>query len=164
MPLSLANHDLIASGVRWIDYDKTTRIKIAGIDDQKYQIAADRARRLISQSDARQSLHNISVSDADATEFDIQCQLMSRYIVLDWDGVTDEDGNETEFSSQKAEKLLKGNAAFFAWVLEQATKVAIDKAKEIADAKKKPLSASIGSVSGAASRKRKPSSTANLEA
>lgn len=163
MGLSLANHDLIASGIRWIDYDKTTRIKITGIDDQKYQIAADRARRLIAKADAGQSLHNISVTDDDATEFDIYCQLMSRYIVLDWDGVTDEHGNQTEFSTENAEKLLKGNAQFFAWVLEQASKVAIDKAKEIADAKKKPLSDSTGSESGAESLKRKPSSTKNLE-
>lgn len=148
MTLSLANSDLVASGVRWFNFDETTRVKVAGIDENKYQIARDRARRLITQSDAGQSLHDISVSDADTTEFDVQCQLMAKFLIRDWDGVVNEDGSAEEFSAEAAEKLLKSNAAFFAWVLEKSTVVAIDKAKEIAEAKKKPLIALGGSENG----------------
>lgn len=137
MTLSLANSDLVASGVRWFNFDETTRVKVAGIDENKYQIAVDRARRLITQSDARQSLHNISVSDADTTEFDVQCQLMAKFLIRDWDGVVNEDGSEAEFSAEAAEKLLKSNAAFFAWVLEKSTLVAIEKKADVAQIKKK---------------------------
>lgn len=137
MTLSLANSDLVASGVRWFNFDETTRVKVAGIDENKYQIAVDRARRLITQSDSRQSLHNISVSDADTTEFDVQCQLMAKFLIRDWDGVVNEDGSEAEFSAEAAEKLLKSNAAFFAWVLEKSTVVAIEKKADVAQIKKK---------------------------
>ncbi|MCL1161497.1 hypothetical protein L2728_06295 [Shewanella chilikensis] len=137
MTLSLANSDLVASGVRWFNFDETTRVKVAGIDENKYQIAVDRARRLITKSDARQSLHNISVSDADTTEFDVQCQLMAKFLIRDWDGVVNEDGSEAEFSAEAAEKLLKSNAAFFAWVLEKSTVVAIEKKADLAQVKKK---------------------------
>ncbi|MBO2700774.1 hypothetical protein [Shewanella algae] len=137
MTLSLANSDLVASGIRWFNFDETTRVKVAGIDENKYQIAVDRARRLITQSDARQSLHNISVSDADTTEFDVQCQLMAKFLIRDWDGVVNEDGSEAEFSAEAAEKLLKSNAAFFAWVLEKSTVVAIEKKADVAQIKKK---------------------------
>ncbi|MBO2578130.1 hypothetical protein I6M29_11250 [Shewanella algae] len=137
MTLSLANSDLVASGVRWFNFDETTRVKVAGIDENKYQIAVDRARRLITQSDSRQSLHNISVSDADTTEFDVQCQLMAKFLIRDWDGVVNEDGSEAEFSAEAAEKLLKSNAAFFAWVLEKSTAVAIEKKADVAQIKKK---------------------------
>lgn len=137
MTLSLANSDLVASGVRWFNFDETTRVKVAGIDENKYQIAVDRARRLITQSDARQSLHNISVSDADTTEFDVQCQLMAKFLIRDWDGVVNEDGSEAEFSAEAAEKLLKSNAAFFAWVVEKSTLVAIEKKADVAQIKKK---------------------------
>ncbi|WP_345873051.1 hypothetical protein [Shewanella algae] len=137
MTLSLANSDLVASGVRWFNFDETTRVKVAGIDENKYQIAVDRARRLITQSDARQSLHNISVSDADTTEFDVQCQLMAKFLIRDWDGVVNEDGSEAEFSAEAAEKLLKSNAAFFAWVVEKSTLVAIEKKADVEQIKKK---------------------------
>lgn len=137
MTLSLANSDLVASGVRWFNFDENTRVKVAGIDENKYQIARDRARRLITQSDARQSLQNISVSDEDTTEFDVQCQLMAKFLIRDWDGVVNEDGSAAEFSADAAEKLLKSNAAFFAWVLEKSTVVAIEKKADVAQIKKK---------------------------
>lgn len=137
MTLSLANSDLVASGVRWFNFDETTRVKVAGIDENKYQIAVERARRLIAESDAKQSLHNISVSDADTTEFDVQCQLISKFLIRDWDGVVNEDGNQAEFSAEAAEKLLKSNVAFFAWVLEKSTLVAIEKKADVAQIKKK---------------------------
>jgi hypothetical protein len=137
MTLSLANSDLVASGVRWFNFDETTRVKVAGIDENKYQIAVERARRLIAESDAKQSLHNISVSDADTTEFDVQCQLIAKFLIRDWDGVVNEDGNQAEFSADAAEKLLKSNVAFFAWVLEKSTLVAIEKKADVAQIKKK---------------------------
>ncbi|WP_368881912.1 hypothetical protein [Shewanella algae] len=137
MTLSLANSDLVASGVRWFSFDETTRVKVAGIDENKYQIAVERARRLIAESDAKQSLHNISVSDADTTEFDVQCQLIAKFLIRDWDGVVNEDGNQAEFSAEAAEKLLKSNVAFFAWVLEKSTLVAIEKKADVAQIKKK---------------------------
>jgi hypothetical protein len=137
MTLSLANSDLVASGVRWFNFDETTRVKVAGIDENKYQIAVERARRLIAESDAKQSLHNISVSDADTTEFDVQCQLIAKFLIRDWDGVVNEDGNQAEFSAGAAEKLLKSNVAFFAWVLEKSTLVAIEKKADVAQIKKK---------------------------
>jgi hypothetical protein len=137
MTLSLANSDLVASGVRWFNFDETTRVKVAGIDENKYQIAVERARRLIAESDAKQSLHNISVSDADTTEFDVQCQLIAKFLIRDWDGVVNEDGNQAEFSAWAAEKLLKSNVAFFAWVLEKSTLVAIEKKADVAQIKKK---------------------------
>ena len=134
MALRATQTDPLAIGERWEDFDDDVSVKIAGLDDEKYQIALERARRLIAKEDASQSLAQIKVTRADRKEHDIQCELLGRYIVLDWRGdVTDADGKPLPYSPENAAELLRGNIAFFAWVLSAAAKVAADSREEMAE-------------------------------
>jgi len=156
MALRMTQQDPVAIDERWEDFDDDVAIKVAGLDREEYQIALERARRLIAREDAGQTLDSISVSAADRREHDIQCKLLGRYIVLDWKGeVTDEQGNRIAYSPEAAAKLLKGNVTLFAWVLTKAAQVSVDYQKGVAETVGKPSSASAGSANGKARAKSK---------
>lgn len=151
MALRITQTDPLAIGERWEDFDADVSIKIAGLDDEKYQIALERARRLIAKQDAAQTLSSIKATAADRREHDVQCELLGRYIVLDWKGdVTDASGKFLPYSPENAANLLRGNIALFAWVLATAAKVATDAQEEVAEAVGKSSSASGGSANGRA--------------
>lgn len=148
--------DPVAFGERWERYDDDVDIKIAGLDTEAYQIALERARRLIVRSDAGQSLADIRTAPTDRREHDIQCALIARHIILDWKGdVTDADGNPLSYSPENAQALLASDANFLVWVISTAAKVTADSEAEITDAVGKPSPASAGRGSGQAGAKSK---------
>ncbi len=156
MALRISQDDPAAIGERWVDFDNEVSFKIAGIDTEAYQIALERARRLIAREDAGQSLANLTATKSDRREHDVQCDLLGRYIVLDWKGpIEDEAGNVADYSPELASRLLKGNVAVFAWVITEATKVAVEKHKEVSETVGKPLSGSAGNESGKGKAKSK---------
>ncbi|MCQ9618398.1 hypothetical protein L1889_18330 [Paenalcaligenes niemegkensis] len=156
MALRINQTDPAAIGERWEDYQDDISFKIGGIDDENYQIALERARRLISREDAAQSLHSITATTNDRREHDIQCQLLGHYIVRDWKGeILDDNDRFVPYSPEAAAKLLKANVELFAWVVTQATKVAVDKNAEVAETVGKPSPDSNGSASGRAKPKSK---------
>lgn len=156
MALRINQADPVAVGERWEDYQPDISFKLAGIDDENYQVALERARRLISREDAGQSLGNITATTNDRREHDIQCQLLGKFIVKDWKGeILGDDDRPEPYSPEVAAKLLKANVGVFAWVISMATKVAIDKSTEVAETVGKRSTASAGSASGKAGAKSK---------
>ena len=154
MALRISQADPAAIGERWVDFDKEISFKIAGIDTEAYQIALERARRLIAREDAGQTLANLTAGKSDRREHDIQCDLLGRYIVLDWKGpIEGDDGKVVAHSPELAAKLLRANVAVFAWVITEATKVAIDSKQEVAETVGKRSSGSAGNGNGRAKAK-----------
>lgn len=136
-----------ASG-KWVGYQDGVSFKLRGIDCGEYQIGIERARRLIAKSDSGQSLGDITVSEGDAQEFDVQCGLLGRYIVLDWKGdIANENGDATDYSPESAAQLLRGNPALFGWIISQAVKISTDAKKVRAETLGKPLPATDGKSS-----------------
>lgn len=156
MALRINQTEPEAIGERWEEYQKGISFKLKGIDDESYQIALERARRLISREDAGQSLHNITATASDRREQDIQCQLIGHYIVRDWKGeILDDDDRAVPYSPEAAAKLLKANLDLFSWVVTQATKVAVDKNAEVTETMGKPSTDSDGNVNGKVEAKNK---------
>lgn len=156
MALRITQTDPAAVGERWADFDGEVSIKLAGIDDEQYQIALERARRLIAREDANQSLATLTTTANDRREHDIQCDLLGRFIVRDWKGpVLDESDQAIGYSPEDAAKLLKANIGLFVWVIAQASKVAADRNAEVAETVGKPSNASAGSANGKARAKSK---------
>lgn len=157
----ISKKDPVAIGERWEDFDKDVSFKIAGIDNDLYQSGLERARRLMAKEDAKYTLSNVSASEADQTEYDIQCRLAGEHILIDWKGkIEDESGNLVPYSPSAAYELLKSNIDVFLFVIRIASKVSSDRIKEINETVGKPSKGSAGSRTTTAARNRK-SSTKN---
>lgn len=149
MGLQVIKKNPEAIGERWEDFDKDTKLLIAGLDNDDYKVARERAFRLIAKQDAGQSLENITVTDADKAEHDIQSQLFAKYILKDWSGdVTDENGKPLKYSEENAFNLLRNNIEVFIFVLKAAQKVDLENFKEKQAMVGKSLPALPGSKSG----------------
>lgn len=149
MALTINRQEPAATHERWEDFDEDVSFKLAGLDTEAYQIALERARRLIAREDAGQRLASINVSGNDVREHDVQCQLLGRYIIKDWKGeILDDAGDAVPYSPEVAAKLLASNTDLFVWVIATAAQVAAGAQKEVQETVEKPSPGSSGKKSG----------------
>jgi hypothetical protein len=150
MALKMSKKEETASKEAWVPFDKDTKILLVGIDNDHYQVALERMRRRIQRNDARFDEGQVGVIDGEMTEQQNQCMLLSHFIVKDWEGVQDADGNPLKFSHKGAADLLEANIEFFIFVLQEAGKITAEAREELAEAVGKQSPASNGSKSGQA--------------
>lgn len=149
MALRINRQEPAATHERWEDYDEDVSFKLAGLDTEAYQIALERARRLIAREDAGQRLAAINVSGNDVREHDVQCQLLGRYIIKDWKGeILDDAGDAVPYSPEGAAKLLSSNTDLLVWVIATAAQVAAGAQKEVKETVEKPSPGSNGKKNG----------------
>ena len=121
-----------SSKEEWFDFDKEGNIsfKIAPLDNDKYAVAFDKYRRHIMNQD--NSNLDLDVKDGEMSEAQVQCYLFAHYVLKDWKGITDENGEAMPFNPDMAYQLLKGNTDVFLFLFEKANEstVAAQKSKE----------------------------------
>ena len=149
MALTINRQEPVATHERWEDYDEDVSFKLAGLDTEAYQIALERARRLIAREDAGQRLASINVSGNDVREHDVHCQLLGRYIIKDWKGeILDDAGDAVPYSPEGAAKLLASNTELFVWAIATAAQVAAGAQKEVQETVEKPSPGTSAKKSG----------------
>jgi hypothetical protein len=153
MALRLTKKDQNTSETKWVDYDDDTKVLLARIDNPEYAVALERERRKLRNADAQFGVGVVGVIDGETTEHQTQCRLLGQFIVKDWAGVQDGDGNPLEYSAVAAEQMLDANLEFFLFVLRESGKTAIEAKKALDETVGKLLPASSGKKSGAARRK-----------
>lgn len=153
MALRLTKKDQNTSETKWVDYDADTKVLLARIDNPEYVIALERERRKLRNADAQFGIGVVGVIDGETTEHQTQCRLIGQFIVKDWAGVQDADGNPLEYSAEAAEQMLDANIEFFLFVLSESGNAAIEAKKALAETVGKSLPASSGKKSGAARQK-----------
>lgn len=141
-----------SSGAKWVPFDEETKILMIGVDNDAYQVALERMRRRLQRNDSQFQEGEVGVVAGERTEHQNHCLLLGHFILKDWDGVEDADGNLVKFSHSAAAELLEGNIDFFVFVLKQAGKITADKAAELEETVGKPSPASNGKESGPAKR------------
>ena len=153
MALRLTKKDQNTSETKWVDYDADTKVLLARIDNDEYAVALERERRKLRNADAQFGVGVVGVIDGETTEHQTQCRLLSQFIVKDWAGVQDADGNPLAYSAVAAEQMLDANLEFFLFVLREASTSAVEAQKALAETVGKSSPASSGKKSGAARRK-----------
>jgi hypothetical protein len=148
MALRLTKKDQNVSETKWVSYDEDTKVLLARIDNPEYAIALERERRKLRNADAQFGVGVVGVIDGETTEHQTQCRLMGQFIVKDWTGVQDADGNPLAYSAVAAEQMLDANIEFFLFVLKESGKAAIEAKKDLAETVGKSSLASSGSESG----------------
>lgn len=141
-----------ASGERWVPFDADTKILLTGLDNDAYQVALERMRRRLQRNDARFEEGQVGVIEGERTEHQNHCLLLAHFILKDWEGVQDADGNPLKFKPATASELLEANIDFFMFVIGQAGKISADARAERAETVGKPSPASSGSANGRSKR------------
>ena len=119
--------------LRWAKFDKDTKIQLGGIDNPDYLIALERVRRRIQRNDASFAQGEIGVVAGEMTEHQSHCALLAQFIVKDWDGVQDDEGNPLKFDVDVCTELLEANIDFFLFVLKEGSKSTVDAGTELAE-------------------------------
>lgn len=61
MALKLSKKTEPVGATKWLDYDKETKIEVAGLDSPEYQVALERARRRLRKNDEQFGQGDIGV-------------------------------------------------------------------------------------------------------
>jgi len=121
------------ANLRWAKFDDDTKIQLGGIDNPEYLIALERVRRRIQRNDASFAQGEIGVVAGEMTEHQSHCALLAQFIVKDWDGVQDDQGNPLKFTTGACTELLEANIDFFLFVLQEGSKSTIEAGTELAE-------------------------------
>lgn len=133
MALQLKKKDQNTSETKWVAYDDDTKVLLARIDNPGYVVALERERRKLRSADAQFEHGKVGVVDGETTENQTQCKLFSQFLIKDWAGVLDADGNPLPYSPEAAEQLLNANLDFFLFVLSASGNAALEAQKELAE-------------------------------
>lgn len=153
MALRLTKNEQNTSDTKWVDYDADTKVRLARIDNPQYAVALERERRKLRNADAQFGAGVVGIVPGETTEHQTQCKLLSQFIVLDWSGVQDEDGNPLPYSPEVGEQMLDSNVEFFLFVLREASASTLEAQEAMAETMGKSSPGSSGKRSGAAGAK-----------
>ena len=161
MALQLKKKSAVADDTKWFEYDEDTKLELAGIDNPAYQIALERMRRRLRSNDAKFDEGTVGVVSGEKTEHQNHCLLIGSYLLKDWDGAQDEDGNPLKYTPAIGSQMLESDVDLFVFVLKHAADLSAEGKGELAETVEKPQAGSSGKGSGAAKRKNsEPSTTA----
>ena len=159
MALQMKKKPAVVGTTKWFDYDADTKVELSGIDNPEYQIALERMRRRLHKNDAQFEEGSVGVVQGEKTEHQNHCMLLSHYILKDWDGAQDEDGNPIKYTPDLGAQMLEGDVEFFIFVLKSAEALTKESKGELEETVEKPSPATTGKKSGQAKPKSESSST-----
>lgn len=130
MALKLKSRQAQRESVKWMEFDKDTKVLLASTDNTEYRVAMERHVRRMQRNDDRFAEGEVGVVDGELTDLQSHAMLLARFVLKDWEGVQDEDGNRLNYSPEAAAQLLEFNPEFLLFVLLKGKEVASDDEKE----------------------------------
>jgi hypothetical protein len=150
MALRVTKKEPAAAEAKWVEFDSETKVLLIGTDNTEYQVALERMRRRIQRNDARFEEGQVGVVAGEQTEHQNHAMLLGHFIVKDWMGVLDEEGNPVKYTPEVAAQLLEANLDFFVFAIQGGARVAAEAKEELDQTVGKPSPASSGKGSGQA--------------
>ena len=157
MALKLKNKEVVDSTAKWFEFDADTKVLLVSLDNTDYQIAMERMRRRVRRNDAQFQEGAIGVIQGEKSEYVNHCLAISSFLLKDWQGALDEEGNELAYKPAIGAQMLENDIDFFLFVLDKAGELALEMKAEKVETLEKPSPASNGKASGQA-RKQKSAS------
>ncbi len=108
---NLATDDELETEGAWVDIGEGARIKVAYTGSRRFRGAAFRRA---NRRGFRQTRQTFDAQDEDTI------RLLATDVLLDWDGIEDDDGNAIPYSPEKARELLTWHYPFREMVSEEA--------------------------------------------
>ncbi|CAK7070249.1 MAG: hypothetical protein KER_03088 [Kerstersia gyiorum] len=150
MALIVVNDVTDHTAEQWRSYGDGVEVLIRSLDAREYQIARARAARQIQKLDGLFRSGDVGVAPGEISEHDYQCTLLGKYIVRDWRGAVDAQGQPAAFSEQSAIATLRSDVNFFLFVLKEAGEIAAAAEQERSEHVGKSLPATDGKPSESA--------------
>ncbi|NAP01944.1 hypothetical protein SAMN05444503_105169 [Pseudomonas sp. BS3767] len=148
MALKLKNKEAADTAAKWFDFDKETKVLLVSLDNTEYQIAMERMRRRVARNDAQFQEGDIGIIQGEKTEYVNHCLAIASFLLKDWTGAVDDEGNEVKYTAHIGAQMLEDNVELFMFVLKYSGELAISKKEEQVETLEKPLPASSGKASG----------------
>lgn len=145
--------DRKSAEARWEQYDEDTKVLLMPLDNQQYQVALERMRRRLARNDERFGEGTVGVVEGEKSEHENHCMLLAQFILQDWQGAQDEEGNPLKYSEAIGSEMLKGDVEFFLFVIRKAAAIAAENKQELEEVKGKSSPDSIGKNPGAGQAK-----------
>ncbi|RXU00561.1 hypothetical protein B1F73_09230 [Pseudomonas syringae] len=121
---------------------------LVSLDNTEYQIAMERMRRRVARNDAQFQEGDIGIIQGEKTEYVNHCLAIASFLLKDWTGAVDDEGNEVKYTAHIGAQMLEDNVELFMFVLKYSGELAISKKEEQVETLEKPLPASSGKASG----------------
>ncbi|GKQ44375.1 hypothetical protein [Pseudomonas syringae] len=148
MALKLKNKEVVDTAAKWFDFDADTKVQLVSLDNTEYQIAMERMRRRVQRNDAQFQEGDIGVIQGEKSEYVNHCLAISFFLLKDWQGALDEEGNELVYKPAIGAQMLENDIDFFLFVLGKAGELAVELKAEKVETLEKPSPASSGKASG----------------
>lgn len=121
----------------WVSWEHGASFEIYGINNPLYRLAVDRLDIRITQEDL------LNLNEASPT-VNTQIGIVGKYLVNDWQGVTDEDGEALELNPENFENLILNYPDLFGWILKQSVEIQRKHYVDLDKVKKKSQTATNG--------------------
>ncbi|WP_440090148.1 hypothetical protein [Pseudomonas fragariae (ex Marin et al. 2024)] len=157
MALKLKNKEVVDTAAKWFDFDQDTKVLLVSLENTEYQIAMERMRRRVQRNDAQFQEGDIGVIQGEKTEYVNHCLAISSFLLKDWKGALDEEGNELPYKPAIGAQMLENDIDFFLFVLDKCRELALELKAEKVETLEKPSPASSGRASGQARKQRSAS-------
>ncbi|KAA8689563.1 Uncharacterized protein ALO80_00884 [Pseudomonas caricapapayae] len=154
MALKLKNKETVDTAAKWFDFDADTKVLLVSLDNTEYQIAMERMRRRVARNDAQFQEGYIGVIAGEKTEYVNHCLAISSFLLKDWQGALDEEGNELPYKPATGAQMLENDIDFFLFVLDKCGELALELKAEKVETLEKQSPASNGKASGQARKQR----------
>lgn len=148
---------------QWRDYkDKDgnvlASVLIRGNGHKPYQQAIDRIARHGQKIDQILSggltAESLTITDnAGMSEMDAHCMIAAQHLIVNWQGVEDENGADVPYSADIASTVLQQNTDLFLWLIKQAKEIQLDENTQVDETVKKPSPVTSGSSKTKAQKK-----------
>lgn len=152
MALKLKKKEVLRGDSKWLDFDQDTKVLLSGTNNTEYRIAMERYARRVQRNDARFGEGEVGIVDGELTDLQNHTMLLAHFVLKDWKGVQDENGNELKYSTEAAAQLLEFNPDFLLFVLRKGKELAAEGEQELAETVGKPSPDLNGSETGQAAK------------
>lgn len=129
---------------QWCDYGDGVQAQIMPLDNPQYAIALAREVRKQNKADSYFQGDQVGVLDGEKTEIETLRQLTARFLLLDWQGATDENDKPLAYNSVIGELMFAGDPDFFEFVRAESLRIAKENGEEASEIQGKPSSDSSG--------------------
>lgn len=116
---------------QWVDYRDGASFELYGLSHPLYVQAYIK----LGIREAKEDLLNLS---EDANSIEQYALIIGQYLVKDWKGIKDEDGEDLECTADHFVDLLTAEEGLMGWILDKSREIQEQHANSVVETKKKP--------------------------
>lgn len=115
-----------------------------GVSFELYALSNPLYMQAMATQERRDANVDILDLDEEQNSLEMQVKIVGRYLVKDWKGIVDEQGEPLALTPDSFVDLVVADSAILGWIVEQAAEIAKQQKEYVADTKKKSSNVTSG--------------------